>query len=661
MKRLWARAKRAVPGRPTSIRRSLVAGAVTFTVVLAVVFLTFARVNLSMRTDLAEATASLVEEQHIADRLARAVMRQLVAASNFAGYRDPDLIGTFREAGDDAYTEMRRYLLRDLTPEQRLQLEGVREQHQRLEVAASQAFALFDAGQTEEASALADVMVEHAMEFQGAVDQFLHLREADLDRLSAQQTDTFRYISAGVGLLAFFMLLGIMFFARFLHQRLGQPIASLTDAATAMARGDFSVRVEVPRADEFTEVGDAFNRMADSLATAKIDLEDRNRQLQDTLDELKATQAELIQSEKMSATGRMMAGLAHELNNPLASVLGYGELLRSRLEDGDPPTSEELRETVAPIVSEAVRARELVRNLLRFSRRSEGEVGAVSLRESLEIVVGLRRYAFEQAGLRLIVESVPDGFVRAEGQRLQQVLLNIINNALDAMTPAGEGTLRVRAEEDRESVIVVFEDTGPGFDDPGRAFEPFYTTKAVGEGTGLGLSLVHRFMDIFGGRVEAENRTEGGARVVLTFGRAEPDDQATTPAEPAAAPVTDRPAARILVVEDEAPLRNLQRRMLSRINASILLASEGREAIRLLEKEDVDLVVSDIKMPGTGGLDLFRWVQENRPGLVDRFLFVTGDVGDPEIASFAQAEPERFIHKPFQMNDYLERIRAALP
>ncbi|MFO7894591.1 MAG: ATP-binding protein [Longimicrobiales bacterium] len=632
----------------------------SFTVVLTVAFLTFARVNLSMRTDLAEATASLVEEQHIADRLARAVMRQLVAASNFAGYRDPDLIGTFRAAGDDAYAEMRRYLFRDLTPAQRLQLEGVREQHQRLEVAASQAFEFFDAGRTEEAVALADVMVEHAMELQGAVDAFLQLREADLDRLSAQQAATFRYISAGVGLLAVFMLLGITFLARFLHQRLGQPIASLTDAATAIERGDYNVRVEVPHDDEFAEVGDAFNRMADSLAKAKADIEDRNRQLQAALDELKATQAELVQSEKMSATGRMMAGLAHELNNPLASVLGYGELLRSRLEEGDPPTPGELHEAVAPIVSEAVRARDLVRNLLRFSRRPEGGVGAVSLGESLEIVVGLRRYAFEQAGLQLIVEDVPDGCVRAEGQRLQQVLLNIINNALDAMTPAGEGTLRIRAEKDGETVVVEFEDTGPGFDEPGRALEPFYTTKAVGAGTGLGLSLVHRFMDTFGGRVQVENRPEGGARVVLTFLSAEPDDPATTPAEPAATPAVDRPAARILVVEDEAPLRNLQRRMLTRVNAHVLLASAGHEAIRLLETEDVDLVVSDVKMPGASGLQLFHWVKEHQPRLVDRFLFVTGDVGDPEIVSFAEAEPERFIRKPFQMSDYLERIAAAL-
>lgn len=649
-----------MPWRVGSIRRSLVVGAMTFTAVLAIVVVLFVRVNASMRADLTDATTSLVEEQRIADRLVRAVTRQLVAASSFVGYHDAGFIEEFRVAGDAAYGEIRQYLFRPLTPEQRVQLEAAREEHQRLEVAASQAFQGFNVGRDADANASAVKMVDHAMRLQGAIDRFLDLREADLTTLAAQQRRTFRYTSAGLGLMAVLLVLGIGFLARFLHRRLARPITVLTRAASSLERGDYDVRVHIDTHDEFADVGQAFNRMADSLASTRANLQSRNHLLQQTLEELKTTQDELIQSEKMSVTGRMMAGLAHELNNPLASVLGYGELLQARLAEDEPPSLEELQEAVEPIVDEAVRARGLVRNLLRFSRRSEGETSAVPLREALQVVVGLRSYSFEQVGLSLSVERAPACHVVADEQRLQQIFLNIINNAFDAMKSAGTGVLRISAEESGDQVVVQFEDSGPGFQAPDRIFEPFYTTKSVGEGTGLGLSLVHRFMEVFGGQVRAENREEGGARVVLAFRAAVPEPEVEPPAPPETTPTVLRRPVRILVVEDEAPLRNLQGRLLARIQADVLTAATAAEATRLLETEEVDLVVSDVKMPGGSGLKLFRWVEANRPGLVDRFLFVTGDVGDPEIASFAEAEPDRFLRKPFQMADYLERISAAL-
>ena len=221
--------------------------------------------------------------------------------------------------------------------------------------------------------------------------------------------------------------------------------------------------------------------------------------------------------------------------------------------------------------------------------------------------------------------------------------------------------MRVTAERDADTVVVTFADTGPGLAHPERVFEPFFTTKGVGEGTGLGLALVHRFMDGFGGGVRAQNGPDGGARIILTFVA---DEEAE--AAPVGAVMTtdgDRgptSTVRVLVVEDEAPLRDLQRRLLARIDADVLVASAGREAIDVLEEQDVDLVVSDVKMPDGSGLELFRWVEQNRPGLAERFLFVTGDIGDPEIASIAKAEPHRFVRKPFQMKEYLESVSAAL-
>ena len=264
-----------------SLRRTVLVGIVAFTVLLVLAFAGLVKVSGTMRADLAEATRSFTEEQRIADRLLRAVTRQLVAASNFAGYQGDDLIAEFRTAGDDAYGEIRRYLFRGLTPEQRLELERLKERNQRLEVTASQVFELFAAGREAEGAASADAMVGHAIELHRAVDVFLQLRERDLSRLSQRQADTLAYLSAAVGLIALLLLIGLVFAARFLHRRFARPLDELAAAALAIGHGDLDVRVHAPYDDEFAEVGDAFNQMADRSARAKTNLEDRNRLLVD--------------------------------------------------------------------------------------------------------------------------------------------------------------------------------------------------------------------------------------------------------------------------------------------------------------------------------------------------------------------------------------------
>ncbi|MFW5947094.1 MAG: ATP-binding protein [Gemmatimonadota bacterium] len=679
MRRLTLRA------RPRSIRRTIVAATVLFTVLLLLALTGLTWVTRSMQDDLARATEDFTEEQRIADELLRAVARQLVAAGNFAGYQRDRAVVAFRAAGDDAYAQIRSYLFRDLTFDQRYQLEAVKEQHQLLEVSASHAFELFRADRAREAAASADAMIEHGMELMDAVDAFLRLREADLESLQLRQAATFRRFVVGVGLFALFLTGLMIALVRFLHARLARPVDELADTAARIGAGDLDARVETEYNDEFADVAEAFNRMADRLAAARDRLELRNRQLRDAVDELKNTQDELIRSAKLSATGRMMAGLAHELNNPLASVLGYGELLAARLGDGDTPSLDEIRAGfVDPIVNEAVRARNLVRNLLRFSHPENEAVGPVPLREPLDVVVGLRAYAFQQAGLKLEIGRIPDGRVRGQEQSMEQVFLNLINNALDAMEPLGRGTLRIHGEREGDEVVLHFDDDGPGLPDPERIFEPFFTTKPVGAGTGLGLALVHRYMDGCGGHVHAEDRAAGGARFTLRFravdredGRAagrdpdarggvaptgEPDAHGVdTSGDAAGAGRTGTAAgARILIVEDEPALRGLQERILARIGATALVAETVVEARRALEREDIDLVVSDVKMPGETGLDLYRWVGRKRPDLSDRFLFVTGDIGDPLIAHLAEEEPGRFIRKPFQMQDYLDRVTDIL-
>jgi CheY-like chemotaxis protein len=216
-----------------------------------------------------------------------------------------------------------------------------------------------------------------------------------------------------------------------------------------------------------------------------------------------------------------------------------------------------------------------------------------------------------------------------------------------------------------DRIDLVFDDDGPGIEAPDRIFEPFYTTKPVGEGVGLGLAVVYRRMNEFGGSIRAENRPEGGARFVLTFTPAEgsgrtavADPRPTAPVRVSPPPDGKRP--RILVVEDEAPLRKLQKRLLTQRNADVLLAAGVEEARAILQTTEVDAIVSDVRMPGETGLDLYDWVEREMPALSRHFLFVTGDVGAPELLSLAERRPEIFVHKPFEVEEYLTRVAEVL-
>ncbi|MEX0893995.1 MAG: ATP-binding protein [Gemmatimonadota bacterium] len=661
--------------RPTlpprgSLRRTVLLGASVSVVLLLLSMSVLLQAQARMRVTLTTATDAFIEEQRIADRLLRASSLQLVAAGFAAAPRDAQVVDQFRTAGDQVYEQIRRYLFRPLSGEQRRRLEAVREQHQQLEVAAAEAFTLQESGSLADARAASAEALTYALQLQSTLDEFLALREADLEALQERQADAFaslRLAALAFGLLA---LAGPLLLVPFLERRLTRPLLELADAAGRVGRGEPGVRVAVARRDEVGAAARSFNRMADRLDRARQDLRTRNEELAAALHELEATQDEMVQTEKLTAVGRMMAGLAHELNNPLASVLGYGELLRKRLaEEGEPPGAEELREEyVEPLVAEARRARSLTRHLLGLARKSEDRLSRVPLDQVLEQTAALRRFSFQQAGLDLQVD-VPGLSVVGEPQRIQQAFLNLVNNAYDAMAPGGAGTLRITGRSAEGRVEVAFADNGPGFGDPARAFEPFYTTKAPGQGTGLGLSLVHRFMEEFGGTARASNQPDGGACVVLCFPDSVPLDpppgQAEEEAPPSASAAEERTAdpaggrpLRVLVVEDEAPIRELQRRFLRRLNAEVSVAASAAEARTVMERQTVDVVVSDVKMPGESGVELYRWVQRERPELAERFLFVTGDIGDAEVAALAARRPQALLHKPFLMQEYLARVSA---
>lgn len=343
------------------------------------------------RAELGAESDAFLQEQLIANRITQGVMRQLATASAFSESPGADVAREFQEAGDEVYNQIRRYLFFELSPTARIEIERMREEHQELEVLAARTRELYERGETAPAEASRTRLVDQAFVLLDAVESFVLLRDAELESIRGRQSQAFdRLFLFGVGAS---LLTGMiaMFLALLLHRRVGRPLHEMAEATEQMAEGDLSVRVPRGGDRELERLSSGFNRMAESLQSTTRQLEERNRELSRALDHIRETRDELVQTEKLSALGRMAAGLAHELNNPLASVLGFGELLRGQLDSDLELDGAQLdREFVGPIVDEASRAQNLIRNFLHFSRQSSSELGPVPLREPLDRVLAMR-------------------------------------------------------------------------------------------------------------------------------------------------------------------------------------------------------------------------------------------------------------------------------
>ncbi|HET9995280.1 MAG TPA: HAMP domain-containing sensor histidine kinase [Candidatus Acidoferrum sp.] len=248
------------------------------------------------------------------------------------------------------------------------------------------------------------------------------------------------------------------------------------------------------------------------LIFLRTHLADRDRsrllaQSEQSIENLKRLQAQIVQSEKLVSLGQLAAGAAHEINNPLAAILGFSDLLAD-----DPTVPDKARATAGKIRDQARRTKTLVGNLLSFARQVPAERTLLDLNTVVNNAVQLRALDLRSGTTRieLQLESVLPG-VRGDGNQLMQVFFNIISNALDAMEAHKGGVLTIKTIRDRGNVVVLFLDTGPGIKDPHRVFDPFYTTKPVGKGTGLGLSICFGIVQEHGGKILCYNRQEGGA------------------------------------------------------------------------------------------------------------------------------------------------------
>ncbi len=371
---------------------------------------------------------------------------------------------------------------------------------------------------------------------------------------------------------------------------------------------------------------------------------------------LRQTQEQLLQSEKMSAVGQLIAGVAHELNNPLTAILGYAQLLESE------PLSERASDFVAKLYRQTQRTHRVVQNLLSFARQRKPHKQAVDLCRIVNDTLVLREYDLKINNIT--VERNGDTqvpMIFGDAHQLEQVFLNIVNNAVDSMLEnARGGALRIRIWNDDTDAFAEFKDSGNGIREPNRVFDPFYTTKKVGKGTGLGLSICYGIIQEHGGDIVASNHPDGGAVFTIRLPLAPQPESRTQWNSPANGKKDC--SGRVLVIEDEQVLLEFEISALKQTRVDAASACNGTDAIQLLSDEKFGAIVIDGKLFGTPSApDIYRWIVENQPHMARRILFTLPQSGEGDLRSFLAANNLPSIAKPFAAEDLIAAILRMMP
>jgi PAS domain S-box-containing protein len=366
---------------------------------------------------------------------------------------------------------------------------------------------------------------------------------------------------------------------------------------------------------------------------------------------------QLLQAEKMAALGQTISGVAHELNNPLATILSWAERLAEK--SVDPGT----RRGVDVILGEADRAARIVRNLLTFARKRQSTRTMIDLNQVVLETLALRAYEQRLTNIELVTalaSGLPQVF--ADAHQLQQVLLNLVINAEQATVSAhGRGALVIRTwhEQDRDLVALEVSDDGPGVPEEAKSkiFDPFFTTKEVGKGTGLGLTVAYAIVQEHGGRIRVETAANGAAFVVeLPVSGERP----ALPSRPGVPSMEAVKGASVLLVEDERALAAAVGEALTDAGLSVDHAGDGEEALARVRQKTYDVVICDLKMPRVDGMTLYRAIAAATPALARRVIFVTGDVAGTDAERFLDDTGCRWLAKPFRLGDLLVAVRETL-
>ena len=486
-----------------------------------------------------------------------------------------------------------------------------------------------------------------------------HLRR--LESSEKRQRTYSRLLSislAGLGVVAIVVL---RLFRRSHRRDIWQPHEELRRLMAEIRCGNLSPSTNVPDSVELGALVRGFLDMAGELRTMRNTLEE---QVCERTAELESTQKELIQAAKLSSLGQLVSGVAHEINNPLTSILGFSELALER--PGLDPT---LRAHLQRMRDEAVRLRSLVANLRSFARPGLQRHVPLDLCQLLDRVADLRLYQLSANNIQLHVKSPAQPvWVNGDSDQLVQVFFNLVLNAEQAILSCRDrGDIWMACGLENGRVTAAVRDNGPGIapDNLERIFDPFFTTRPAGKGSGLGLSISHGIIQQHGGTITADIIEGQGTlmRIALPAGQSPENPVPPAPAPAPALKHADAPAdsaGHILVIDDETAITHLVQALLKSRGWTCAVLNDPLNLETALHGNQFDAVLCDLKMPGRNGVEILRLLQQLCPKLAESFLLMTGNVADAGEKQSRELAGVRILHKPFHTTRLIEALQAVL-
>jgi PAS domain S-box-containing protein len=371
---------------------------------------------------------------------------------------------------------------------------------------------------------------------------------------------------------------------------------------------------------------------------------------------------QIQRAEKLAALGQFVAGVAHELNNPLAVIMGNAQLLA-----GHDNLDERMKDGLGRIIRQSERSSRIIGELLLYSRPSPPKKAPIDLNRLVRDVLEWRRPACEAAEVSVrtrLAESLRP--TQADRVQIEQVLSNLVGNAIDALKEHKlPRQIEVTTQAAGKWLRVAVRDNGPGIASEIREkiFNPFFTTKPIGRGTGLGLSLCNTYIHEHQGKIWVESEPGKGATFFVDLplldcaGKVPVDPDAPAVVRTAAAAPSGR---RVLIIDDEPDIAGLLETILADASYKIKTASDGNEALQILSHETFDAILSDMRMPGLDGQALYQRLKQFNPGLAQRVIFVTGDTLNTKTREFLDATGNLWLSKPFRIQEVLDRVQKVV-